>query len=216
MARRLRAATIFVAWFIVGMLVSGNAYAWAYSRADAQGYAHRWASNTDILRNIYYDRYSNDCTNFASQVLRAGGMPFDETGTYVWWFNPYSYDHTRSWTIANELRMYLDGSNRAAALLPGSMRDKYSPATPGDVYVYEWGDGDGVWDHVSVSSGFGTFANYYDSANGHNYRDFTNGSGDYMSQHTRDRDYAPWNYGYWIQTDPDIRSRMKTMVLNIQ
>ncbi len=41
------------------------------------------------------------------------------------------------------------------------------------------------------------------------------GGGDMMSQHSTNREKAPWNYGYQIERDPTVRAKMRTMVLVI-
>jgi hypothetical protein len=70
-------------------------------------------------------------------------------------------------------------------------------------------------DSSSLASGRGTFANYYDTHAGRNYRSITGGYGDYLSQHTRDRDYSPWNWGYQTQRNLVTRSKMNTWVIHI-
>ncbi len=96
------------------------------------------------------------------------------------------------------------------------MGAKFSGATAGggDVYVYDWGRGEG-YSHVSYSTGKWFFADYFDRANGVNYLEITGGSGDMMSQHSTNREKAPWNYGYQIERDPTVRAKMRTMVLVI-
>ncbi|MGG3744933.1 amidase domain-containing protein, partial [Paenibacillus chibensis] len=45
----------------------------SYNRQVAVNYALNWATNGGKSRNPSYEDYSNDCTNFASQVWFAGG-----------------------------------------------------------------------------------------------------------------------------------------------
>lgn len=197
---------------------AGAAFAYTFDGSAAASYAHRWASNTEKLRNDNYKTFDQDCTNFVSQALRAGGWPDDESGDWKWYYNtngPFWDTHSDTWTVARRLANYILNSGRYYNNYWPGMRDRYTPADKGDVYVYEWGDSDG-WDHVSLASGWGDFANYYDSGNNKNYRSVTGGYGDYMSQHTRDRDYAPWNWGYWVESDLDKRSRMKTALLDVK
>ena len=56
-----------------------------YHRADAVAYAHRWAFGRNPA---YYDYESlgGDCTNFASQCLRAGGAVMNYTPTFGWYY----------------------------------------------------------------------------------------------------------------------------------
>jgi hypothetical protein len=142
----------------------------------------------------------------------------DLSGTYIWDYTSHWYGdtYTRSWTVAVDLVRYLDGSGRGTVeSMTHNMGNQYTSAARGDVYAYEWGDDDGHLDHVSVASGWGTFADYYDSTARKNYRDITNGSGDYMSQHTRDRDYSPWNWGYQTQRDAVTRAKMLTWIIHV-
>lgn len=90
-----------------------------YDRAAAHFYADNWSSNSGfpIPRNNAYPSFGNDCQNFVSQVLYAGGLP--ELGNTVYgcrpleWFRPvpcppqqsqdcftYGFEWTQSWTVA--------------------------------------------------------------------------------------------------------------------
>jgi RHS repeat-associated protein len=44
-----------------------------YNRGDAAAYAKKWWNGWNAL---WYSRYTDDCTNYASQILHAGGIPF--------------------------------------------------------------------------------------------------------------------------------------------
>jgi hypothetical protein len=216
--RILGSTLVFFAAMGAGLLFMDSAYGYTYNRDGAAAYAHQWSSNTDTgLSNTAYQYYGdNDCANFASQVLyQGGGLPMQYSGNYLWWNDFSTHTNTASWSVAQLLKQNLVGSVRAAVYRPG-MTDKYTSAGRGDVYVYEWGDDDGEWDNESVSSGFGSFANFVDPSSGKNYRSVLSGVGDYMSQHTRHRDYAPWNWGFWIQADPIKRAKMDTIILHIQ
>lgn len=52
------------------------------------GSAATYADNNWNKRNSNYASYSNDCTNFVSQVLEHGGMPYTDVGGQTatsWW-----------------------------------------------------------------------------------------------------------------------------------
>ncbi len=217
--RLLKRVAVFTIACAAGFAVCAPAaFAYTWNGTNAASYAHKWSSNTSTLRNGDYDKFSNDCANFVSQSLRAGGMPNDTSGGNVWSYNSHWYGdtHTTSWTVALDLVNYLKGSGRGTVdSLSHNMTDRYTSARKGDVYAYEWGDDDGHLDHVSLSSGWGDFADYYDSGKAKNYRSVTGGLGDYMSQHTHDRDYAPWNWGYWTERDVTTRSKMLTWVVHV-
>jgi hypothetical protein len=209
----------FIIAFLLGFgLFVPAAFAYTYTGKNAADYAHKWSSNTETLRNPNYKYWKQDCANFVSQSLRAGGMPNDYSGGWVWGYSRHWYGdtNTASWSAALNLVQYLDGSNRGwIESYAHNMKARYTSAYYGDVYAYEWGDDDGKMDHVAVASGWGTFANYYDSAKDKNYRSVTEGYGDYMSQHTTDRDYAPWNWGYWSQRNLTTRAKMNTWLVHI-
>lgn len=212
-----RTVTVLTAMLIGFGATTGVAFGYTFDRAAAAAYAHKWSSNTETLRNGAYKKYDSDCTNFVSQALRAAGMTDDESGAQQWWYHTngiFPDSNSNTWSVAQELGYYLVNSGRSPWVNYPDMRARYTPASKGDVYMYEWGDNDG-WDHVSLASGYGDFANYYDSGKKKNYRSITGGYGDYMSQHTHDRDYAPWNWGYWTQSDLDVRSKMRTVVIHV-
>ena len=61
-----------------------------------------------------YEKYGGDCTNFISQCLHAGEIPFDESGrditTKWYWYSDYS--RTPTWTAAKPLETYLLNNNK--------------------------------------------------------------------------------------------------------
>ncbi|MFI0802339.1 Putative amidase domain-containing protein [Amycolatopsis lurida] len=67
--------------------------------------AVRYARTFALSYNPAYERFGNDCTNFASQVMRAGGWPDvgrpgpdgDDK-----WFQYNVVSHSRTWAIAHE------------------------------------------------------------------------------------------------------------------
>lgn len=71
-------------------------YPQKYDYVSAVNYARKYA----IVSNpafINYDNKGGDCTNFVSQCLHAGGMPYNST------WKPY----TNAWLRVNELYYYL-------------------------------------------------------------------------------------------------------------
>ncbi len=60
-----------------------------------------------------YEKLGGDCTNYVSQCLYAGGVPFDEVGMdvrYHWyWYSETS--RAPSWTAANSLKFYMENNN---------------------------------------------------------------------------------------------------------
>jgi hypothetical protein len=75
-------------------------------------------------RNPFYENFgANNCTNFISQILRAGGekwMRWDHSGSEAWWYKrevPWEPEnelewygpafHSRNWPLADELPRFL-------------------------------------------------------------------------------------------------------------
>lgn len=99
-----------------------------YDRKAAVAYAREWA----FKRNPAYldfESLGGDCTNFASQVLLAGGLPMDRTPLYGWYYID-SYRRTASWTGVEYLYRHLLGLDtqrpRAAVIALDAVR-------PGDI-----------------------------------------------------------------------------------
>lgn len=114
-----------------------------YNRFNAIKYAETWWDG----HNNAYPLYANDCTNFISQCLRAGGfkmvgMPKPGSG---WWYNNYS-NSSYSWRVAHALRKYLPRSQTGikAEEVPNQKQ-----LTLGDIILYDF-EGDGVWNHCTI------------------------------------------------------------------
>ncbi|GAB6169936.1 hypothetical protein JCM1393_23960 [Clostridium carnis] len=81
-----------------------------YNRKKAAEYA---VSNGLTINSKYknYEKLGGDCTNFSSQCIKEGGIPFDNLGPYKWfWYSDNK--RTPSWTSANEFRKYAINNNR--------------------------------------------------------------------------------------------------------
>lgn len=64
--------------------------AYTYDADAAVAYAHLWTEEGQTLSNPNYHRYDEDCTNFVSQVLYAGGIPQitgNRTSTSSWYYD---------------------------------------------------------------------------------------------------------------------------------
>jgi hypothetical protein len=93
-----------------------------YSGSDASDYARKWALKT----NPAYPRDGNDCTNFVSQAVLAGGWTTvggscdDRKSDSAWWYGDsqcwYPYVHrSYTWGGAQNFYNFVNGSGRAAA-----------------------------------------------------------------------------------------------------
>lgn len=114
----------------------------SYDRRAAVQYAERWWNSY----NPAFESFSDDCTNFVSQCLYAGGAPMwgapiRERG---WWYEDNNWSF--SWSVAHSLRWYLSGSTKG---LTGKEVERVEQLLPGDVICYDF-QGDGRWDHTTI------------------------------------------------------------------
>ncbi|GAE25742.1 hypothetical protein JCM9140_1751 [Halalkalibacter wakoensis JCM 9140] len=79
----------------------------SYNRREAVRYAERWWDDY----NPEYKKFTNNCTNFISQCLHAGGakMSGHPDRSKGWWFRSNNWSF--SWSVAHAFRWYLSGSN---------------------------------------------------------------------------------------------------------
>jgi hypothetical protein len=210
MAPRPRLLILALAFYLVGSLMTtpaAQAATMTYNRSGAVAYANRWAANGQNLMNPQAYRLGNDCTNFVSQSVHGGSVAYDMGGgADIGW-----YPHYQSWDAVHMFDYFWHQLQGKVTYLSVTMSSAYTSAEAGDVYMYDWGRGEG-WSHVSIETGWGAFANWSDS--GKTYSSVTGGSGDYINQHTTDRWHSPWNWGYWTETSPTIRASMKTVILH--
>lgn len=145
--------------------VSSGRFASVYNVAAAQAYATRFATSW----NYVFGRYSSDCTNFASQVVYAGGFPM-VSGQWQYNSNDYAKnvwnvaaDFTEYWSL---VRGYNGGVYRTRAQVN-------SAAKPGDVIAYQSRTDYNIWHCAFVQSKVNDEI--------------------YISQHTIDRYNNKWN-----------------------
>ncbi|WP_249777693.1 amidase domain-containing protein [Paenalkalicoccus suaedae] len=117
-----------------------------YDRVKAVQYAEMWWDG----RNPQYHAFTNDCTNFISQCLRAGGapmrgMPSREQG---WWYdgNLWSF----SWSVAHSMMWYLKSSRTG---LRASEKQDVRELSEGDIICYDF-DGNGRFQHTTIIVAF--------------------------------------------------------------
>lgn len=116
-----------------------------YDRLKAQQYAENWWNGA----NPHYLFFAtDDCTNFVSQCLVAGGMPMLYTGKRAsgWWYKGKSGSQelwSYSWAVANALQLYLHSANNGSVAF---RVDSPQQLTIGDVICYDW-NGDGRYQH---------------------------------------------------------------------
>jgi len=149
-----------------------------YNRNNAVTYAEAHATNRAGLA-LYYS-YSQDCTNFASQILEAGGISQNNTRSQTsgWWHtvtqtgtmsNPvFTHNRSNSWSMVMPFinyfgRYYVTTSfySLTTNVLKGSI-------IAGDKY------GDGDFSHIGCVTDTGVYSSTY------GYKDIT------IAQHTTD------------------------------
>lgn len=117
-----------------------------YDRIRAVRYADAWWDGT----HPRYPRFSDDCTNFVSQCLYAGGLPMwgEPNRAVGWWFRfgaepLWSY----SWSTAHALYLVLTGPFGGHVVLdPTELKI-------GDVIFYDW-NGQGTFHHSTIVTDF--------------------------------------------------------------
>jgi hypothetical protein len=125
--------------------MNGERLSYQYNRLRAVQYAERWWNSY----NPAYKKFENDCTNFISQCLRAGGAPmrgFPNRGS-GWWLQNKNWSY--SWTMAHSLRQYLANSKSGLRAREVSGPDQL---LLGDVICYDF-EGDGRFNHNTIVTG---------------------------------------------------------------
>ena len=130
-----------------------------YDRQAAVAYAQKWAKSYNPVWGNYSTANSGgggDCTNFVSQVLYAGGIPEDKSGSAQWYWDngkPPSVSSSRSasWTGVNELYNYIK-TNTSGNGWRGPQGNVYASRKDmkiGDIIQIDFGK-NGTWDHSVV------------------------------------------------------------------
>lgn len=124
----------------------GERIAYVYDRMKAVQYAEKWWNRF----NPAYKSFTDDCTNYISQCLHAGGAPMRGYPDRAkgWWMmhNNWSY----SWTVAHSFKTYLQYSKTGlrAKEVSSPQELKY-----GDVICIDF-QGDGRFDHTLIVTGY--------------------------------------------------------------
>lgn len=147
------------------------AYSSSYNRTAAVNYAKKWAKQ----RNSSFNTYTSDCTNFASQVLNAGGIsmrkpstiPSGTNSTTKYWYSRkrtvasqggvYSkFDVSTSWINVSGFYSYT--SNHGARIISCSSKNSLqNTARIGDIVQLQ--NSSGTWYHTIIITG-GSKGNY--------------------------------------------------------
>lgn len=129
-----------------------------YNRSKAIAYANKWARSGGKKRNSAYPSFKKgDCTNFVSQVARAGGMKMrgggtcgDEKTTSEWYvgktYIPCSVSLPRwkwstSWSTTRDFRYYMRDKERLHVEAYPANKEAVSllisRARPGDIIQFD-------------------------------------------------------------------------------
>ena len=115
-----------------------------YNRQAAVDYANTWWDR----HNPQFPAFQDDCTNFISQCLYAGGAPMRgmPNRSQGWWMVGLPERWSYSWSVAPSLRWYLETSTKG---LMATRVYSISELELGDVIFYDF-TGDGRIDHSTI------------------------------------------------------------------
>ncbi|WP_163101985.1 amidase domain-containing protein [Peribacillus alkalitolerans] len=116
-----------------------------YNRMKAIQYAERWWDS----RNPRYQSFKDNCTNYISQCLRAGGAPIwgSPNRGKGFWYSGSSYSY--SWAVAHSLKQYLSNSKTG---LRAKKVARVTDLELGDIICYDF-EGDGRYNHNTIITG---------------------------------------------------------------
>jgi hypothetical protein len=137
----------------------------SYNRAAAKSYIESYVT-TPNTSYAWFGNDGGDCTNFASQVLRAGGMSFTSTSsspTYNHWYyynSTWGTGRTSTWTDAHYFRQHwgqVNGVGKARAY-------EMKIYTAGDL-----ADNNSIWQSLYSSVKSGDIIQFVNYSNGNTY-----------------------------------------------
>lgn len=114
-----------------------------YNRIQAVQYAETWWNGS----NPRYRKFEDNCTNYISQCIHAGGIPmaYNSRRDQGWWYRGGWENWSYSWSVAHALQGYLSSGGTMKARSVGSPQD----LQPGDIICYDF-DGNGRWEHNTI------------------------------------------------------------------
>ncbi|QQE76682.1 amidase domain-containing protein [Brevibacillus composti] len=117
-----------------------------YDASRAIAYAERFWNRA----NPAYPQFTDNCTNYISQCLHAGGIPmlFSREKGRGWWMrgNGKNASWSFSWSVAHSLYLLLkSGGPPMRAVQVASVEE----LEPGDIICYDF-DGDGRFQHNTI------------------------------------------------------------------
>jgi hypothetical protein len=129
--------------YLAGSLLSitpAGAVTMTYNRAGAVAYADRWSANgVNLMNPNAYRLPDSDCTNFVSQSVHGGSVAYDMGGSAdIGW-----YPHYISWDAVHWFDYFWHQLHAKVTYQSVTMSSAYTTADRGDVYMYDWGRGEG-------------------------------------------------------------------------
>ncbi|MCM3005733.1 amidase domain-containing protein [Priestia koreensis] len=131
----------------------------SYNRSNARAYMEKyWKSY-----NKSYRSFSNDCTNYASQVVQAGGMrqegqsasPGYHSTTKSWYYRSlpsYAYTYSTSWSVVKDFYSYWAGHKGHSHKMFKGHKDPASYTSTGDIIILR-DQKTGIWHHTIIDNG---------------------------------------------------------------
>ena len=135
-----------------------------YNANNAVSYARTWAKSRNTATYPDYGASmadGGDCTNFISQVLRAGGWnntaTTNKTSDTLWWFSSKT-SHSQTWSTAHGFFRHMNGGLNPAQGFGSSYESWYgwngtTSVNYGDIVSADW-EGDGIINHNMIVTGF--------------------------------------------------------------
>ncbi|TCO73619.1 amidase domain-containing protein [Marinisporobacter balticus] len=114
-----------------------------YNRQEAVQYAVKWALDRN-KRYTDFEKMGGDCTNFASQVVHAGGCPMNY-GKYGWYYNHLN-DRAAAWTSVEYFYEFITNNTSVGPV--GEETDLYDIEI-GDVVQINF-EQDHKYDHTPI------------------------------------------------------------------
>ncbi len=158
----------------------------AYDRLKAVQYAERWWNSF----NPQYPQFTDDCTNYISQCLYAGGIPMwgKPNRSKGWWIEGKS-NWSFSWTVAHAFMLMLK-----AAAWTKEVKNP-SQLMIGDIICYDF-EGDGRFNHNTIVTGKDEYGNPL------------------VNAHTTNSRMRYWNYEDSTAYTPNIQYRYFHIITN--
>jgi hypothetical protein len=151
----IAAATLVTVFFA---FPATPALAYAYNGSAGVAYAQKWEHSYNAAY-WNYNSSGGDCTNFASQVFHAGGIPFDTTGANKWqggmsFMDEWNDYDSGSWMRVRDFRSYWYTFGHTYIHIEGrtALTAAYTPAGLGEAYVFDAGTSSSAdnWEHTAI------------------------------------------------------------------